>query len=220
MRIAVTWLVGTSLIALVGMSSCKDDETGTGPVVDAGAIDGATPTDGSSPTDGGSSGNDGGPTGDCSGADVATVDRLSSMLGAWKWSGAIDNGTEQPISECDARTGYFIGPDFTSGAGNYAQCAVARGAIIPLRGGVYPSTATGCTDLACSDMGILMKSSESAAVYALGPDGKTTGSPAFYFSPIPSIDKAELNLAQSNVPGSLSSAKRLIRHANVPTCTK
>lgn len=140
---------------------------------------------------------------------------------AWKWSGSIENGTEQPISECEARTGYFIGPDFANvGPGNYAQCAVARGEIIPLRGGVYPSTATGCTDLACSDMGILMKSAESAAVYALGPDGKTTGSPAFYFSPIPSIDKAQLNLAQSNVPGSLSNAKRLIRHANVPSCTK
>lgn len=218
MRIAVTWLAGTSLIALVGVSSCKDDETGTGPVVDAGTIDGATTSDGSTPTDGGSSGDDAAPTGDCSGADVATAQTLAKMLGAWKWSGSIENGTEQPISECDARIGYNIGPD--SASPDYAQCAVARGAIIPLRGGVYATTATGCTDVACSDLGILMKSSESAAVYALGPDGKTTGSPAFYFSPIASVSMGEMNLAQSNVPGSLSNAKRLVRYAGVPSCTK
>lgn len=214
---AVAWLVGISWIAIVGMSSCKDDETGTGPTTDAGAIDSSTPNDGSAPTDGGSSGADA-PTGDCAGADVGTVDRLASMLGAWKWAASIENGTEQPISACEAEIGYFIGPDIASA--DYAQCAVARGAIVPLRGGDYASAAQGCTPVACSDMGILMKSAESAAVYALGPDGKTTGSPVFYFSPLASTTGGQLNLAQSNLPGSLSNAKRLVRHAGVPFCTK
>lgn len=215
-QLAIVLGVGVTVASLA--EGCTSDPSGPSPApatdggVDASSGSSGT-TDGGGGADTGSSSGDGG--GDCSGADPATVDGLGKILGGWRWSKDVSGGTEVDVSECDQRIGYFIGPDLAGPS--YAQCAIARGEVIPLRGGNYASTATGCVDLTCSSTGLLMVGPKAAAVHALGPNGKPTGGAVFFFQIIPNATLSDVNLLQSNTASS-ANGKRMIRAAGVPSC--
>lgn len=212
-------LLGFGVVLVSLAEGCTDDPASPGPAIDAGGASSSSSGssgsgDGGAGSDGGSSSGDGG-GGACAGADPATVQALANILGGWRWSKDIVNGKELDLPACDQRIGYFIGPDVP--APDYAKCAVARGEIVMLRGGNYPTSATGCTDLTCSNIGILMSSSKAAAVYALGADGKTTGPAVFFFTLVDNASLSDVDLLQSNA-GSVTNAKRMIRATGVPSC--
>lgn len=209
------WGVGLLVVVACASQACKDDEASAGPgapaASDAGADAAASSgLDGSAATDGGA-----GEGGACAGADAQTVDGLTKMLGGWRWSKDIVGGSDVDLPACDQRIGYYVGPDIAQPG--YAQCAVARGEVIPLRGGNYASTATGCIDLTCSKMGLLMVGAKAAAVHALGGDGKPTGQAVFFFQIVPNA-VGGIDLVQSNSGTTLENAKRMTRADGVPTC--
>lgn len=217
MRNLVRLTVALTVFASLG--ACKDDVATTGE--DSGVAtqaDTGTATSADGGTDSTAPATDSGASG-CPGVtnvpDPAIVEALSKMLGGWRWSKDIVNGNDADLPECDQALGYFIGPDVV--LNDYATCAVARGDVIPLRGGRYPSAAAGCTDLACSNLGLLMTSAKSATVFALGANGKPTGQAAFYFQPVANATMSGVDLVQSNTV-QLTTGKRLVRAPGVPTC--
>jgi hypothetical protein len=221
MRLSPTCVALSVVISLCCLPSCKDDEatTGTSPNTDAGTSSSGGP-DGATPTDGGSSSGDGGPSGDCTGGDPATIDALAKILGGWRTSKTVQNTTESDPPDCDKTIGYFLGPEalLPADAAKYAQCAIAQGSVIPVKGGNYAApVGTTCTELACSAIGMLMVSPKSAAVYALGPDGKTKGQAVFYFQPIPNASMSDADLFMSNT-AQLANGSRLSRTVGAPGC--
>ena len=118
------------------------------------------------------------------------------------------------------RVGY--GPSRVAGPGPLGTRKVPN--VTPasqghLRGGRHPSTATGCSDLACSSMGIVMTSAKAATVFALGPNGKPTGQAVFYFQPVANGTMSGVDLVQSNTV-QVTTGERLVRAAGVPSCLR